>query len=231
MEHYKKFYEIGNNRYYTIVADNEEYIASESFLNLGKKKLFRKQKSLVTGFKLLKFSPPIAQLFNALGNLKPSKKQRYDSDDLIIYEHINNKELKSNIKSAYEQVIENEVENLEKKYLKYLDDNKTLEADKCAAYLKDLRSLNPMEGIDLTDPEYSGCMLIKTMLREGLEHLYTERVNAFTKNVYLYEQDEFGNLIIYKIIAIKNVVKSVDTFIYDKKLVECLLKTLYEEGR
>ena len=88
MKHYKKFYEIGNNRYYTIVADDEMYIASESFLQLGKKNLFRKQKYLNTGFKLLKFSSPIAQLFNALDNLEPSKKQRYDSDDLIIFSYL-----------------------------------------------------------------------------------------------------------------------------------------------
>ena len=92
MKHYKKFYEIGNNRYYTIVADDEMYLANESFLNLGKKKLFRKQKDLVTGFKVLKFSAPIAILFNTLNNLKPDEKQRYDSDDLTTYGHIDNKE-------------------------------------------------------------------------------------------------------------------------------------------
>ena len=231
MEHYKKFYEVGSNRYYTITADNEEYIASESFLNLGKKRLFRKQKSLVTGFKLLKFSAPIAQLFNALDNLKPSKKQRYDADDLVIYNHIDNKELKQNIEKAYRQVIDDEISNMMQQQDELLYQGKPELAESLNKYIEDLQHINPMEGIDLKVPEHTGCMLIKTMLREGLEHLYTERVNAFTNNVYLYEQDEFGNLTIYKVITIKNVVKTIDTFIYDKKLVECLLKTIYEEGR
>lgn len=231
MEHYKKFYEVGSNRYYTITADNEEYIASESFLNVGKKRLFRKQKDLVTGFKLLKFSAPIAQLFNALDNLEPSKKQRYDADELVIYNHIDNKELKKNIEAAYTQAIQDEITNMMQQQAELIEEGKPELAESCNRYIEDLKKLNPMDGIDLETPEHTGCMLIKTMLREGLEHLYTERVNAFTKNVYLYEQDEFGNLTIYKAITIKNVVKTIDTFIYDKKLVECLLKTIYEEGR
>ena len=231
MEHYKKFYEVGSNRYYTITADNEEYIASESFLNVGKKRLFRKQKYLVTGFKLLKFSAPIAQLFNALNNLEPSKKQRYDADELVIYNHIDNKELKESIKQAYLQVINDATNELLQKQDELLYQGRNDLAESCNKYLEDLKHIDPMDGIDLETPEHTGCMLIKTMLREGLEHLYTERVNSFTKNVYLYEQDEFGNLTIYKVITIKNVVKTIDTFIYDKKLVECLLKTIYEEGR
>lgn len=231
MKHYKKFYEIGNNRYYTIVADDEMYIASESFLQLGKKKLFRKQKYLNTGFKLLKFSAPIAQLFNALDNLEPSKKQRYDSDDLVIYEHIDNKKLKEDIKNSYLQVYNEEIENITKQRDEFIAQGKTELVDKCNDYLKQLENLDLMDGIDLEIPEHTGCMIIKTMLREGLEHLFTERVNAFTKNVYLYEQDEFGTLTIYRVITVKNVVKTIDTFIYDKKLIECLLKTLYEEGR
>ena len=231
MKHYKKFYEIGNNRYYTIVADDEMYIGTESFLQLGKKRIFRKPKELNTGFKLLKFSSPIAQLFLSLDNLEPNEKQKYDSDDLITYNHIDNKKLKNDIKLSYMQVIQDEIFNMEKQALELFEDGKTQEAQNCKIYIEDLRKLDPMDGLDLETPEYTGCMIIKTMLREGLEHLFTERVNAFTNNVYLYEQDEFGTLTIYRLITVKNVVKTIDTFIYDKKLVECLLKTLYEEGR
>ena len=231
MKHYKKFYEIGNNRYYTIVADDEMFIASESFLKLGKKRLFRKEKELNTGFKLLKFSSPIAQLFTALDNLEPSKKQRYDTDELVIYNHIDNKKLKEDIKNAYLQVYNDEIANVTQQMTDFITQGKGELAEQCKQYLEKLKSVDLMDGIDLETPEHSGCMIIKTMLREGLEHLFTERVNAFTKNVYLYEQDEFGTLTIYRLITIKNVVKTIDTFIYDKKLIECLLKTLYEEGR
>ena len=73
--------------------------------------------------------------------------------------------------------------------------------------------------------------LVCVFTYKKISALQARSVNAFTKNVYLYEQDEFGTLTIYRLITIKNVVKTIDTFIYDKKLVECLLKTLYEEGR
>lgn len=231
MKHYNKFYEVGNNRYYTIVADDEMYIGTESFLNVGKKRLFRKQNSLTMGFKLLKFSSPIAQLFIALDNLEPNKKQRYDSDDLITYNHIDNKKLKEDIKQAYLQVINDAIGDMLQQKTELIAKGKIELVKSCDKYIEDLKNIDPMNGIDLETPEHTGCMIIKTMLREGLEHLYTERVNAFTKNVYLYEQDCFGTLTIYKIITVKNVVKTIDTFIYDKKVIGSLLETLYKEGR
>ena len=231
MKYYKKFYEIGNNRYYTIIADDETFIASESFLKTGKKRLFRKEKELITGFKLLKFSSPIAKLFLALNDLKPCKKQRYGSDDLITYESIDNKKLKEDIKDAYLQVYKEEFANVTKQMDEYNKQGNKALASKCKEYLERLKDMKIMDGIDLEIPDHTGCMIIKTMIREGLNHLFTESVNAFAKNVYLYEQDEFGTLTIYRIITVKNVVKTIDTFIYDKKLIECLLKTLYEEGR
>ena len=233
MEHYKKFYEIGNNRYYTIVADDETYIASESFLKIGKSGKFKKQKELNTGFKVLKFSPCIAQLFNFLNNLEPRKKQKYNSDDLVLYKHIDNKELKISIEAAYNEVINNEIKTAEELHANFIENNKIKEAESCEKYIHDLKLMNPMKssGVDIDNPEYTSNNIIKTMLREGLEHLYSEKVNSFANNVYLYDQDEFGTLTIYRIIVVKNVVKTIDTFIYDKELISCLLKTLYEEGR
>lgn len=231
MEHYNKFYEIGNNRYYTIVADDEMYIASESFIPLGKKGLFGRRKELNTGFKVLKFSSSVAHLFNALNSLEPSKKQRYDSDDLVIYNHIDNEKLKENIKNSYLEVYNAEIANVNQQINEFITQGKDELVEQCKKYLEKLKNIDIMEGIDLDIPKHSECAIIRTMLRSGLEHLYSERVNAFTKNVYLYEQDEFGTLTIYRIITIKNVAKTIDTFIYDKKLVESLLKDLYEKGR
>ena len=89
---------------------------------------------------------------------------------------------------------------------------------------------NPVKNgmITLKSPLHTGNTIIKTMVRSGLEHLYTEKVTNFVSNVYLYEQDCFGTLTIYRIIIVKNVVKTIDTFIYDKKLIEAFLKTMYE---
>lgn len=205
MKHYKQFHEIDNNRYYTIDVDDEIYIGTESILKLHKNSKFKKQDILTMGFKLLKLSAPIAILFNALDDLKPIKNQKYDSEDLIIYNFIDNKKVKETIKDSYTKAIEDETT----KKLNLLAD----------------------AGIDLVEPIHTGNNIVKAMLRSNLNHLYTERVNAFTNNIYLYEQDCFGTLIIYRIINVKGFTKTIDTFIYNKEVIGNLLKTLYEEGR
>lgn len=231
MKHYKKFYEVGNNRYYTIVADNETYIGTESFLKVNKKKLFKKQEEISMGFKLLKLSSPIAQLFNVVDNAKPSKKQPYHDKDMICYNKISNKALKDAIKDAYTCVYEEELSSLKKQYKELTKEDKKDLAKQVNNYIKRIEKVDPMDGIDITSPEHTACNTIRTMLRDGYKHLYTERVNAFTNNVYLYDQDCFNTITIYRIITVKNVVKTIDTFIYDKELIKNLLKTLYEEGR
>ena len=231
MKNYKKFYEIDNNRYYTITADNELYLGTESFLKIGKKKLFRKQKTLTTGFKLLKMSAPISILFNALDSVEPSVLQPYDGDDMIVYDKIDNFKLKEDIKKAYTQSIDDEIESLRQQVNELLGDGKVELAGQLQKYIGDLQKVNPLEGIDLEEPKHTSGLIIKYMLKSNLEHLYTEDVTAFAKDVYLYEQDCFGTLTIYRVKTIKNVVKTIDTFIYDKELIGNLLKTIYEEGR
>ena len=231
MKNYKKFYEIDNNRYYTITADDELYLGTESFLKIGKKKLFRKQKTLTTGFKLLKMSAPISILFNALDSVEPSSIQPYDGDDMIVYDKIDNSKLKEDIKKAYTQVIDDEIKSLEQQGTELIEDGKIDLAKSLQKYIEDLKKVNPLKGIDLEEPKHTASLIIKYMLKSNLEHLYTEDVTAFAKDVYLYEQDCFGTLTIYRVKTIKNVVKTIDTFIYDKELIGNLLKTIYEEGR
>lgn len=231
MKNYKQFYEIDNNRYYTITADDELYLGTESFLKIGKKKLFRKQKTLTTGFKLLKMSAPISILFNTLDSVEPSKLQPYDGDDMVVYDKIDNFKLKEDIKKAYTQVIDDEIKSLEQQGIELIEDGKIDLAKPLQKYIEDLKKVNPLKGIDLEEPKHTAGLIIKYMLKSNLEHLYTEDVTAFAKDVYLYEQDCFGTLTIYRVKTIKNVVKTIDTFIYDKELIGNLLKTIYEEGR
>lgn len=233
MKHYKQFYEIDNNRYYTIDVDDEMYVGTESILKVGKKKLFRKQDVLTMGFKLLKFSAPVAVLFNALNDVEKTKDQKYDTEELITYEEIDNKKIKEDIKKSYTQVIDDEIAASEQEVLTLLGEGETKLAESIKHYIDKLKKLDPLAnaGIDLVAPIHTGDKVVKTLLRDGIEHLYTEKVNAFTNNIYLYEQDCFGTLTIYRIITVKNVTKTIDTFIYDKKVVGSLLKTIYEEGR
>lgn len=248
MKHFDKFYEVGNNRYYTLVADDDLYIATESFINLGKKKLFRKQDYITQGFKLLKLTTPIAMLLNALENTSKVKGQKDVHKDMLKYEHIDNTLLKDNIEKNYKEVFTQQKVELDEwlETMKHEIENRISDGksdvnskefkNKFAMYqeihkegIKALDRQNPLNStLDLKCTEFAVNSMIRAMMKDGLEHLYTERVTAFANNVFLYEQDCFGTITIYRIMTVKNVVKTIDTFIYDKNLVGILLKTMYE---
>lgn len=227
MKYFKKFYEIGNNRYYTLEADGDLYIASDSFIKF-KRRFLNYNNKLVQGLKLLKITPPILVLFATLDSLEPLKNQKNVSEDMIKYRKVNNKELKETIKFFYNKAILDEIDNIDS-YIEDLDKNSKdynkllAHAEKTKDYYKS-QDLLVKNGYSLDSPEHTSGNIIATMMREGLNHLYTERVTAFMNNIFLYEVDCFGTLTIYRVITVKNVVKTIDTFIYDKKLVNKLLE-------
>lgn len=249
MKHFDKFYEIGYNRYYTLKADNDLYLATESFINLGQKKLFRKQDYITQGFKLLKLTTPIFILFRALEDMPKIKGKKCETEDMIKYKHINNKSLKKEIEKNYTEAFEEQkaelnswLDTMETELKDRISDDKgsydvkefeekfKVYQERYENSVKVLKDHNPLNNIlDLKNPDNNANTVIKAMMEEGLEHLCTERFTTFASNVFLYEQDSFGTLTIYRIIVVKNVVKTIDTFIYDKKLVEELLKTIYEK--
>lgn len=248
MKHYDKFLEIGNNAYYTITADDELYIATESLLNLGRKGLFKRRDKLTQGFKLLKVSPAIGILFNMLTNIKKLPNQKDVTEDMIEYKVIDNIKLQEAIYKAYNEAFDEQLKSLNnwfkdaskhyKDKLKEKEINQNtydmLMTDLSASYemySKSINKNNPIVNgeITLKSPMHTGNSVIKSMIRSGLEHLYTEKVTNFASNVFLYEQDCFGTLTIYRIMTVKNVIKSIDSFVYDKKLIEAFLKTMYEK--
>lgn len=245
---YELFYEKGQNRYYTLIADGETYLATESVIPVARMFRFLKPKNMTQGLKLLKFSTPIAFLMRELTEIKKEKGQRGVSEDMIRYTKIDNDKLKNDIYKCYENVIKEQRDELYrwfderckeiKSSLKESNEFTKEEYEKRTAIYKDRldRSLKIVDDrhplnkdFSLDTPKHTGSKIIKAMLGSGLEHLYTERVTAFADNVYLYEQDCFGTLTIYRVFTVKNVVKTIDTFIYDKKLVEALFASEYEK--
>ena len=248
MKHYSKFYEIGNNAYYTITADEELYIATESILRLGKKGLFKKEDKLTQGFKLLKVSPAIGILFNELVSVGKEPNQKDISEDMIKYKKIDNIKVQESIYKSYDEAFAEQQKSLDKWFddaskhykskLKEKEINqKTYDmlmtdlSNSCMTHSEIMNKNNPVKNgmITLKSPLHTGNSIIKAMLRSGLEHLYTEKITNFASNIFLYEQDCFGTLTIYRIMTVKNTIKSIDTFIYDRKLVEAFLKTMYEK--
>lgn len=250
MKHYDKFYEVENNRYYTINADGDLYIATESVLKIGKTPIFRRDKHLTQGFKLLKVSSPIATLFTAISDLKPQKGQDQEYEDMIRYEKINNDDIQSTIVETYNQVFEGQKELLKAFYdeqIKTTNENYKTGAlsreeytDRVArlevALENDIKVVdknNPLLSgqISMVSPIYKGDLVVKGMLNSGLNHLYTERITTFVSNIFLYNVDVFGKVTIYRLLAVKNKIKSVDTFVYDRKLINEFLNHVYENNK
>lgn len=237
MKYYNKFYEIGSNRYYTINIDDEYYIATESIVNIKEKK---KQKELLQGFKLLKFSVPIASLFNMINEAKIVR-DKYGYDDLVEYEIIDDKLLRKNIEKLYIDIFKEQKDYIDSWYkdsLNYLEEKQ----DKDLKFKKEqlkvqydsmlikLDYSNPIKNNTLNfDNKLCKNDIINYMLKNNIKYLYSECVKAFMKNTFLYTQDCFGTVIIYRIVTVKDVIKSIDTFIYDKKLIKELLKFLEEK--
>ncbi|MBR6113522.1 MAG: hypothetical protein IKP79_03325, partial [Bacilli bacterium] len=65
--------------------------------------------------------------------------------------------------------------------------------------------------------------IIKKFLNENFEYLYTQRIGSNYKITYLYDLDIFGTITIYKIHTVKNVVKTIETFIYNREIIQEML--------
>ena len=61
------------------------------------------------------------------------------------------------------------------------------------------------------------------MIDTNLEFLYTQKIGSNLEITYLYDLDCFGTLTIYKVQNVKKTLKSVETFIYNKEIIEELI--------
>lgn len=235
MKYYNKFYEVGNNVYYTIRADDEDFIATESFINIGRRNVFGKQKKLTQGLKLLKLTAPVAVLFDSIYKAPECSKQRYDSDDLTTYVIPKNKTIINEIINTYDVFKTMQINELEenlKEVIGVLKENYSgEELDSKISYytrkseemIQHVTESDPLSKYNLEDPTHTSGNIIKTMIREGINHLYTEKVTNFLSHTILYECDDFGTLTIYRVSTIKNVVKGIETFKYDRNVLGALI--------
>ncbi len=238
MKHYKnKFYEVGNNRYYYLNADDELFIATESFIKLGNKNIFGKQKELTQGLKLLKVTSVLAILFQKLVEC-PVVKEDPDFPDMTEYEVLDNKYLKNWIRSYYEVFLQNQKINLQEYYselMKHYEDNTkdSVELENIIEKLRksfedDIKVVNKNDPLNYIDLDYKkdSNIIITSMNKKNIKHLYSSKIDSFAKEIYLYDNDKFGTITIYKVITVKDVVKTIDTFIYDRKVIKAFLDAI-----
>lgn len=69
-------------------------------------------------------------------------------------------------------------------------------------------------------------LVIKRMLDNNMEFLYSQKIGSNYKIYYLYEVDVFGVVTIYKIHCVKNIIKTIETFIYNREIIQEMMSCM-----
>lgn len=234
---YIKFFETGNNRYYLLPFSDELHIVTESILPIEKKFLFfKKKKDLVQGIKLLELTAPISMLFQEIINADIDTKDE-EFPDMTTYKKVNNVEIRKTLEEYYKDALdvrvgemENEfnnwlegirenLTNLDEKELKQIENTNRKRLEQNIMSVKEHSPLNFMSFKWKTGEN----LVIKRMLDNNMEFLYSQKIGSNYKIYYLYELDVFGVVTIYKIHCVKDIIKTIETFIYNREIIQELM--------
>ncbi len=235
---FKKFYEVGNNRYYVLPFDGELYLGTEDFLEIPRKFL-KKPKELTQTLKLLELSAPILILFNSVIDTKVDEIDD-EFKDMCTYEKVDNAKLRKDIRDSYETALELEVnaiyddfnnwcENFAKDSVGKFTEQEiedTIKANELRVeeIVKNFKKLHISSSISTNIPNKKiENDVVKKMITNGLEFIYSHQMTSTMKIYYLYDLDKFGTITIYKVICVKEHIKSINSFIYNRELIQELL--------
>lgn len=230
---YKKFYELENNKYYLLKFDNELHIATENVLRLGGKYI---KKELTQSFKLLELTPPLLFLFQELINCDVDKVDE-EFKDMTTYKKIDNLKLRKNIEKNYMDITNGVIDQIRSEFEDWLgefalnnpnvsdEEFAKIEEINRARIENEIETIKDQSPINFLDFKYKpgDNLIIKKFLNENFEYLYTQRIGSNYKITYLYDLDIFGTITIYKIHTVKNVVKTIETFIYNREIIQEML--------
>ena len=234
---YIKFFETGNNIYYLLPVQDELHIVTESVLPLQKKVLFfNKNKDLVQGIKLLELTAPILMLFQEIINADVDKKDE-EFPDMTTYKKVDNIRLRADIENSYKKTLDIKIEEMKDEFEMWLADlaikqpkmseeeftniEKT-NAERLEQNIRIVKEHSPLNflGFKWKTGENT---IIKKMLDNNMEFLYSQKIGSNYKIYYLYELDIFGVVTIYKVHCVKDTVKTIETFIYDREIIQELI--------
>lgn len=240
-----KFHEIGNNKYYLLPFDDELFIGTESFLPMEKKFLFfKKRKDFTQTLKLLQLTGPILTLFNEIINAAVDKDDK-EFKDMVTYKKVNNIELRKNIESTYKENLEFKLNEAQNDFDIWKDnlilENKDLSDEELDKIIKANEQRLKMNKEIIKQGDIYSCLsfkwrtgentIIKKMLdTENMEFLYSQKIGSSYKIYYLYDLDIFGTITMYKIQCVKDVVKSIDSFIYNREVIQEMIGCMVNKG-
>lgn len=234
---YIKFFETGNNIYYLLPFSDELHIVTESILPIEKKFLFfKKKKDLVQGIKLLELTAPISMLFQEIINADIDTKDE-EFPDMTTYKKVNNVEIRKTLEEYYKDALDIRVGEMENEFNNWLEDIRENLTNLDEKELKQIENTNRkrLEQNIMAVKEHSPLnfmsfkwksgenLVIKRMLDNNMEFLYSQKIGSNYKIYYLYELDVFGVVTIYKIHCVKDIIKTIETFIYNREIIQELM--------
>lgn len=234
---YIKFFETGNNKYYLLPIQDELHIVTESFLPLEKKILFYKRhKDLVQGLKLLELTAPILMLFQEIISADIEKEDK-DFPDMTTYKKVDNLKLRKNLENSYKIALDEEIKDMKDSFEDWVDSLVSSNKDITDLEIEKIEKTNRirLERNITAVKEHSPLNflnfkwktgennIIKKMLDNNMEFLYSQKIGSNYKIYYLYDLDSFGTITIYKVHCAKNVVKTIETFIYNREIIQELV--------
>ena len=197
---------------------------------------FKKKKDLVQGIKLLELTAPISMLFQEIINADIDTKDE-EFPDMTTYKKVNNVEIRKTLEEYYKDALdvrvgemENEfnnwlegirenLTNLDEKELKQIENTNRKRLEQNIMAVKEHSPLNFMSFKWKTGEN----LVIKRMLDNNMEFLYSQKIGSNYKIYYLYELDVFGVVTIYKIHCVKDIIKTIETFIYNREIIQELM--------
>lgn len=234
---YIKFFETGNNKYYLLPFSDELHIVTESILPIEKKFLFfKKKKDLVQGIKLLELTAPISMLFQEVISADVDTKDE-EFPDMTTYKKVNNVEIRKTLEEYYKDALDVRVGEMENEFNNWLEDIRENLTNLDEKELKQIENTNRkrLEQNIMAVKEHSPLnfmsfkwktgenLVIKRMLDNNMEFLYSQKIGSNYKIYYLYELDVFGVVTIYKIHCVKDIIKTIETFIYNREIIQELM--------
>jgi hypothetical protein len=237
---YIKFHEVGNNKYYLLPFSDELHIVTESILPIQKKFLFfKKKKDLVQGIKLLELTAPISMLLQEVISADVDTKDE-EFPDMTTYKKVDNLKMRKTLEEYYMSALNEKIEQMEADFDSWLEDiretmnnldeselNKIENANRkrLEQNIDAVKSHSPLNFMSFKWKSGEN-LVIKRMLDSNLEFLYSQKIGSNYKIYYLYEVDVFGVVTIYKIHCVKDIIKTMETFIYNREIIQEMMSCM-----
>ena len=200
---------------------------------------FKKKKDLVQGIKLLELTAPISMLFQEIINADIDTKDE-EFPDMTTYKKVDNLKMRKTLEEYYVEATNEKVQQMEDEFDKWLNDIydtmnnlddcelKKLEETNRKRLEQNIRIMKEHSPLNFMSFKWKSGenLVIKRMLDNNMDFLYSQKIGSNYKIYYLYEVDVFGVVTIYKIHCVKNIIKTIETFIYNREIIQEMMSCM-----